>query len=795
MSRLRPHVPLLLALMLGLGGLGRWTLWQDEAFTWWVVQRDLAGIVEGAANDRHPPLYYLLCAALRWMGDRDFVYRLPAALGYIAAVPLVAAAGRRHVGARAGEVAAFVVALCPVAVMLAHTARMYGLLLGLGAALLTSALALCFGPRPGRAAVGLGLAAAAAIWTHYAAAAAIVSVGMGVLAALPGRPQAGRRLGLLLLAGLGAGLSFLPWAMGPLGFQLGAKDSPAERTVAVLGYLGWAFDSRVPAWSWLLAGLQLLGLGVVGARVLGWWREAGEGASPERRALARFLAAAAVGMGVLPWLASRSLPAQNPRNYLDLLPLAALIVGVGVQAAQERWGRALGPLALVAVGLLSMDPLTDLLRRPTSPQEPGPGFDYQVEADVLAASIPPNGSLRFRPGYLLLQYERYAPELGERVKARLDRRTWLGMSRGEWLDSTVQARYPEACTVRTGMRFVLYAPEGPGCEALQVWLTEVAAAEGYVPFLQELARRERDAGHVDGARALAERAVKRSWWHAGPWLLLAELRLADQDLPGAAEAAERALSITRRWHAGGPAIGEAFGMIARVEAARGDAAAAAAARASADCARSQELPTLCGTALEPWIGRFATVTPPAPVYPPLPALSEGQLPPPPAEPPAGAERLALWPFDGEVLPEGWSDVSGRPDAPAASMEEEDGRPALVVANAEGLPTALACGPAVPSAQRVSVRGRWRSRLGSGEGRTSFAWELRFLDEQGEILRVGGVPALARPLWTASATEWRVDRFDVRAPPGAARVRACVKVDGTVPGRLVVDWLELSGSGS
>jgi predicted membrane-bound mannosyltransferase len=91
--------PILVAAALALVGIGHWPLWQDEAFTWNLVQLTFGEIVDGAAGDRHPPLYYLIVAPLRVFGDRDELVRLPSALAFIAAVAISAHAARRHFGA------------------------------------------------------------------------------------------------------------------------------------------------------------------------------------------------------------------------------------------------------------------------------------------------------------------------------------------------------------------------------------------------------------------------------------------------------------------------------------------------------------------------------------------------------------------------------------------------------------------------------------------------------------------------------------------------------------------------
>ena len=807
--------PLGVSALLCFGHLGRWSLWQDEAFTWVLMQKDLPGMIGAAGQDRHPPLYYLIVAAFRWLGDRDFALRLPSALGVVASVGLTGWAGGRYFGGRVGLVAAWVMALSPYALLYASTARMYGLLMFWGALLFATGLGVSRGSRPGRSAVALCLAAAGALWTHYAGAAAIAATGLGVgldllargsLRGTAGGSPGGRRgqaepqnaaspigglawarLGLLVLALGLAGLSFVPWALGPLRFQLANKDAPSDRTWTVLAYLWWNFDSRVPALSWALSGLQVAGLGVAIRRrdplLLGW-----------------VLAAL-----VFPWFASRSGPAQNPRNYSDFLPLASVLVGLAVDSvlrAARRPGAA--GWSLFGLLLLAAEPLHDLWTRPVSPQEVGTGFDYRVEADVLDAAAPKNGGLYFRPPFLLAQYQRYAPALVARGQRPVDRYAWLASSRSEWVDSTVTSRFPAECTFAVAFRQVLYAAPGEGCEALAGWVEHVAdaggeAGGGYVPFQLELARRALAANDLPLARSWAERAQKTLVGHPAAALAVAEAATRQGDHPAALEAALHAVAITRSWRWAGPAIAQAWTTAARAFEKLERYEDRARALDAANCARKVLWPWFCGTG--PGSGRVMSLLPLAPggglppTIAPLPALSESQSPPPPVAVPVGGARLGLWPLDGEVLPSGWSDAGGTVADPSAVMDLVDGFAVLSLAVGGDRSTALACAPMVPASPLMAVRARWRADMhtgpaAGGAGRTWIFFEARMAGPDGRVMQLGGSPVMERPLTTASGTSWRVDRFEFRALPDAREVRLCLKVDGDVPTRLAVDWIEV-----
>lgn len=770
---IRRWAPVLVAAALCLGTIGRWCLWQDEAFTWAVTQRDVAAMVDAAAKDRHPPLYYLVVAPFHRLSDFDWFIRLPSALAFIAAVAVLRRGVARHFGESAGTLAALVLALSPFAVLFAHTARMYALLLFFGTVLFTAGIDLVRGERPGRAALWVLIGAAGAAWTHYAGFAAIAATGLATAAAvtansqLPGRERA-RRLALLGLALGLAAASFAPWATGPLQYQLANKDAPAARTWKVLAYVFWAFDARLPALSWVLLGLQALGVAIAVRR---------------RDTMSVYLLGWIALATVAPWLASRSQPAQNPRNYIDFLPLGATLAGLALDALPGGLRRRVAAFAIVAAF-----PLADLLSRPVSPQETGTAYDYHREATAFASAMPSDGHAIFRPAYMLTQYQRYEAWLGQASYGVVgpDAGTWMFLARGERLDSGLLPLYPEDCTFRHAFKVVAYAPAGPGCEAMKAM---IAADDTYVPFLIEMAQRALSAGQLEAAEGYAAKAAARLRAHPTAAMLLAQIRMRLNRFEDAAEAAGQAADISLAWGFPAGVSAEALLIRANALAAINQNDASLRTRTRANCVRSAYRPALCGTPLS-WLARAVTEptgplppgAPPAPELPTLPVPSEPQDPAAPAAAPTGMERVALWRLDGEALPGDWSVLDGE-----VSMAAD----ALVASATRARPTGVACAPFVPAATPLVVRARWRTELDPGEGRAWMVLEARGMDAAGAIIRVGGAPAMSRPLQSPAAMDWRVDRVDYFPPEGATQVRFCVKADGTVPARAVFDWIEVS----
>ncbi len=772
-EQMRRWAPTLAAACVGLIFVGRWSLWGDEIFSWGVVQRSPLEMIAAAAGDRHPPLYYLLAAPFTLFGDRDAILRIPSVLAVVASVALLRDGVGRAIDERTGEIAAWIVALSPFATLFGVTARMYALLLFMGTAIFVSTLALVRGDRPDRAATFAGFAVAGAMWTHYAGISAVLGGGLaatlGLLMSPLPRTERWRRFGMLVLAFGLAGLTFVPWAIGPLKFQLANKDAPSARTLFALRYALWSPDERI---SWLS---MVLAFGQVSGILLALRR---------RDALLVGWAVVAV---VAPWALSSSGPAQNPRNHIVFLPAAAVLLAAVYGAIRSP---VVSRVVASAYLLLLLGPFWQLYDRTTSPQERSLGFDRRVESQVLDASMPANAGLHFRPSYVLNQYRRYAPALADRNALPLDDNAWLGISRSEWLDPSVTARFSHECTFETGFRLAFYAPDGPGCQAVRWWMPVVAESLHYVPFQQELAVREMEAGNLALAEKWAIMAAEGVRGHPSPSLTLARIRLRREDGEGALAAAEVALAMAIDFGFGGPTMAEAWGLKASALQLLGEGEQSADALRRVECARARAFPQWCGTWLEPLSPEIPEGERHKPDRP-LPALTESQIAEAPPDPPPGSERRALWEFDGGTLPEGWSDLVGTEDAPTASVAQVDDAASLVVANAVDRPAAVVCGPSVAAAGRVAIRLRWRVEHDQGEGRTGAFLELRMLDAVGSPMRVAGTLVMERPLTTTRSVPWRVDRFDVRTATGAAQVRPCLRVEGSVPARWAVDWIELS----
>ncbi|MFE6890178.1 hypothetical protein [Streptomyces sp. NPDC057694] len=156
-------VPGAVALVLGLWGLDRGTMWRDEAATVMAASRTLPQLWQllGTIDAVHG-LYYLLMHFLLPLYPGEVLLRLPSVCGAAAAASLVAAVGTRLVRPRTGLWAGLLYAVAPFTQYYAQEGRSYALVAA-GAAAATLLCVRAVREPSGRA------------WTAYAAAVALTA--------------------------------------------------------------------------------------------------------------------------------------------------------------------------------------------------------------------------------------------------------------------------------------------------------------------------------------------------------------------------------------------------------------------------------------------------------------------------------------------------------------------------------------------------------------------------------------------------------------------------------------------
>jgi len=252
------------------------SLWYDEGNSARIAERSVQLIVEGAAGDIHPPLYYVLLKLWRAIfGGGEGALRSLSALAGVGTVVLTFLIGREGFNMRIAVMAAFFAALSPFAVYYGQEARMYALL-AFAATLSTWALlpALLRRDWSPRCAVIYVLATVIGLYTQYAFP--FVMVAQGVCFVLANIATVNpekisnplRVVRTYIIANLIALALFAPWLPIALRQIRGWTVAPQDYQLgtALLDCLRWIVVGRTlpqsEAWLALIVvgGLVLIGL-------------------------------------------------------------------------------------------------------------------------------------------------------------------------------------------------------------------------------------------------------------------------------------------------------------------------------------------------------------------------------------------------------------------------------------------------------------------------------------------------------------------------------------------------------
>jgi 4-amino-4-deoxy-L-arabinose transferase-like glycosyltransferase len=341
------------SLITGIGLIARlallWyqPLWRDEAFTALAVQRPLVPMLDVVRNDSAPPLFYLVERLFAVVSTSPAMLRLFPVLVGSAAIPIVAALGRRVAGDAGGIWAAVIGAVAPALMVSSLDARMYVLATALVLASMLCLLRALERPSLLRWALYAVLAILAVYTVYFALFAVFAQV---VTVAVIHR----RKLGtVVLVAALGAATlaSLIPWviaASAQLSHSTGAFWVPKLSISSLLGGLEQFFTGP-PLNTWVngfgpLRALELAG-DVAGCLVLVALLANRRHLAAAGAETARFITlAVAVGVGVM-LLASFYHPLEDGK-YLSTA-WAPLYPLMGAGLATLPWRRvAFGAAAL-----------------------------------------------------------------------------------------------------------------------------------------------------------------------------------------------------------------------------------------------------------------------------------------------------------------------------------------------------------------------------------------------------------------------------------------------------------------
>lgn len=334
-------------------------LFGDELYTLVFVDRDSLTQALGHPRDLEgtPPLWYFLSWASHFLADPNWSIRLPPLVFGVATVPVVWALGERVAGARAGLLAAGLLAISPFHVYYSTEARVYAVSMFFVALALVALLV----ARPGerRWWVVLAVAIAGAAYSHYTA---LLPIAAGLAWAFFARAEARRPL---VLATVAAAAAYLPWL--PFVSARGAPDAIAALTDLSVGSVGREVVKLLPGQPYrpigavpgevplvILAGALLLAAALA---VRGVGRPLGPGLRRAAAGPAGLVAAAAVagplGVGLYSVFVDEIFTGRNVSGSLP-----AIVVGISalLLAAARRLPRPAGaallglPVAAVVAG-------------------------------------------------------------------------------------------------------------------------------------------------------------------------------------------------------------------------------------------------------------------------------------------------------------------------------------------------------------------------------------------------------------------------------------------------------------
>jgi 4-amino-4-deoxy-L-arabinose transferase-like glycosyltransferase len=385
-----------IGLVARLALLGYQPLWRDEAFTALAVQRPLGSMIDVVRNDSAPPLFYLVERLFAVISTSPAMLRLFPVLVGTAAIPLVAALGRRVAGDAGGVWAALIGAVAPALFVSSLDARMYVL-----ATTLVLASTLCLlRALERRSALRWVLYLALSILAVYTVYFALFAVFAQVITVALTRWR--RRSTVMLVATLGAATlaSLIPWviaANAQLNHSATAFWVPKLSVRSLFGGLEQFFTGP-PLNTWVagfgaLRAIELLG-DIAGCLVLVALVVYRRRLSVDGADAARFLAlAVAIGVGVMV-LASFYHPLEDGK-YLGTAwaPLYPLL---GAGLAMLPWRRVAAGAAAVTAGVATSTALA--ITNPETPLAVAAITRTSASGDLVTA---------YPSEYLLVLY--YAP--------------------------------------------------------------------------------------------------------------------------------------------------------------------------------------------------------------------------------------------------------------------------------------------------------------------------------------------------------------------------------------------------
>ncbi len=403
--------------------IDRKPIWLDEAVSWDMALRGPADLAAKTAADIHPPLYYLtLSAWIRAFGDSLTALRGLSALATLVSALLLYWLARRWLAPAAALCAGLAYVLSPHTVYFAQEARMYAM----GACFVLAAVLAYrrwveseFRRTPDL--IAFVLAAAAAMYTHYATALPLAALSAHLIVVR--RP--GRRAVITWFAANGAAaMLYIPWM--PTAFAQIVRgqswrqpvmlaDLPRHVVEAIFQLeFGLYQFPHYGVWPYaFVAALALAGLyGVIRAVRAGW--------QPKREADWLLVMLVFVPLLLALFAQLRSGYLSLPRYLAYLLPFMVLLLARGMAAVFRP---ATATAAIAALAVLQLPTLRHYYAQPNRDYDPTPVVAF-LHARLNESPDRARERIIFAPGYMHLVFRYYwrdMPSEGVSSPAELDR--------------------------------------------------------------------------------------------------------------------------------------------------------------------------------------------------------------------------------------------------------------------------------------------------------------------------------------------------------------------------------------
>lgn len=166
-ERLGVAAVIVMAIALRFSQLGHRSLWDDEAWTFFISSQGASHLLASLPRDAHPPLFYLIeAASVRLFGAHEWALRFPSAVSGVLLVALGMGIARHLMGIRGSILAGLLLACSPLLVYHSQEARSYSLLALLMLTAAWSWWKFVYASSKEAGIVAVCLTAAAG-WTHY----------------------------------------------------------------------------------------------------------------------------------------------------------------------------------------------------------------------------------------------------------------------------------------------------------------------------------------------------------------------------------------------------------------------------------------------------------------------------------------------------------------------------------------------------------------------------------------------------------------------------------------------------